>query len=316
MGGKAFTHGPNPLNTPRMPTAIYLPLRTTYLKILSTFYRNVASPIDAPEKETYGDIDILASNPINAVVDIETLRQPLNAKAVFCAGGSKFSFAVPYPDTTDRYIQVDLHICAEEHFQWELFIASHGDLWNIISTSLRVIGLSSNDIGLFLRIEEIEKVYRKKCRLFLTADPTAVLELLRLDVDRFWRPFETKNELCRYIIGMRFFKHEEYTMEIMGSKDRRRLESRPLYKYFVEWLEGDADVEKPNEGETFTRASVLSEVLERYNKQGEYDGMLQAFYRELAELQAKQLAKAMKKADGRAEFAYAEAWMDISSNKE
>jgi len=152
--------------------------------------------------------------------------------------------------------------------------------------------------------------------LFLTADPTSVLDFLGLDVQRFWTPFKTKDELCTYVTGMRFFKREEYTMEIMGSKDRKRLESRPLYKYFVEWLQGDADVEERNGGETLTRASVLSEVLERYNKRGEYDGMLEAFYRELAELKAKQLAKAMKKANGRAEFAYADAWMDMSSGKE
>lgn len=63
MGGKAFASGPDALLTPRMPQPIYRSLLNQHLALLANLFDHVASPIEAPEKDSFGDIDIIVSQP-------------------------------------------------------------------------------------------------------------------------------------------------------------------------------------------------------------------------------------------------------------
>ncbi|RYO82453.1 hypothetical protein DL766_007952 [Monosporascus sp. MC13-8B] len=58
MGGLAFASGPEPLYTPRMPPEIYQLVRDHCHSILQQLFICVATPIEGPGKEDYGDIDI------------------------------------------------------------------------------------------------------------------------------------------------------------------------------------------------------------------------------------------------------------------
>ncbi|KAI9750826.1 MAG: hypothetical protein M4579_006288 [Chaenotheca gracillima] len=69
MGGQAFKqpgqNGEPGLYTPRMSPEAYYRLREKAIRILADgFYENVVAPIDAPEKETFGDIDLLVQGPL------------------------------------------------------------------------------------------------------------------------------------------------------------------------------------------------------------------------------------------------------------
>lgn len=132
MGGRAFSGSTNsPLLTPRMPPDIYFRLRDHYLQLLSSLYTQIATPIEAPEKTSYGDIDILVSQPksIPTSASAEDLATVLGAERTFVNSGSPLtSFAVPYPDLPNNYVQLDLHICPPETFHWQRFHQSHGDL--------------------------------------------------------------------------------------------------------------------------------------------------------------------------------------------
>jgi hypothetical protein len=80
MGGQAFlTHSP-PLSTPRMPPDIYnLVLEGTH-SLLSKHYTHVSSPIEAPGKATYGDIDIVVFGPLSPSYDPSIVpRQTVNS---------------------------------------------------------------------------------------------------------------------------------------------------------------------------------------------------------------------------------------------
>lgn len=38
----------------------------------------------------------------------------------------------------EKYIQLDVHVCdSEKIMQWELFHTAHGDLWNILGSTVR-----------------------------------------------------------------------------------------------------------------------------------------------------------------------------------
>ncbi|KZL71762.1 hypothetical protein CI238_02446 [Colletotrichum incanum] len=61
MGGSAFASGEHPLNTPRMPPNVYEHVKAKCTAALRELYICVASPIEGPEKEDFGDIDILVT---------------------------------------------------------------------------------------------------------------------------------------------------------------------------------------------------------------------------------------------------------------
>ncbi|GJC88948.1 hypothetical protein ColLi_11786 [Colletotrichum liriopes] len=61
MGGSAFASGEHALNTPRMPAKVYEHAKAKCTVALRELYVCVASPIEGPEKEDFGDIDILVT---------------------------------------------------------------------------------------------------------------------------------------------------------------------------------------------------------------------------------------------------------------
>ena len=322
MGGKAFTHLEPPLSTPRLPPHVYWPLREALVTLVAKYYKHASSPLEAPEKDSYGDIDILTSEPLG---DLETLPddlgKALHAKATINAPGrGSRSYAVPYPGSDSEFVQVDVHVCHSATYTWELFTHSHGDLWNLLGTSIRPFGLTANDVGLHLRIAEIEELNRKKSLLFLTADPSSVLQFLGLSVDRYWQPFETSEQMFCYATGMRFFRRDTYIRETLKANDRKRMTQRPMYRKFVdEWLPAQPDVGKAEEWSPVLRKGVLEEALDVYKKGKEYEERLEAWKVERRELIDRQIGNEARRAMGRdaretkQEFDFCDtAWLGIS----
>jgi len=146
MGGKVFSAT---LSTPRMPPDIYDLVFATTHSILQKHFSRVESPIEAPGKDSYGDIDILVFGPLQSSLDsratpvlevTENLAKLLGAtKWVKNSAGT--NFAIPWPSLPEkddeRYIQLDIHVCkAEKELQWEMFHTAHGDLWNILGSTV------------------------------------------------------------------------------------------------------------------------------------------------------------------------------------
>ena len=283
------------------------------MALLSTFYAQVASPIDAPEKKSYGDIDVLVSDPISNDTSPATLSIALNANASVKSGGSR-SYAIPYPESAFDFVQLDIAVCAPHKFAWELFTHSHGDLWNLLGTSIRPFGLTANDVGLHLRIREIEDEDRKKSLLLLTSDPASVLEFLGLDRERYWRPFETVDELYRYATGMRLFRRDTYIREILKANDRKRMIQRPLYRDFVdEWLPKRPQLGIGVDWSPTLRLNVLEEALDVYGKRNEYHEKLETWRKTMSELQIKKEASDLRRAGIKEEIEYADAWICTST---
>ncbi|MCJ1407488.1 hypothetical protein MMC19_001559 [Ptychographa xylographoides] len=315
MGGKAFSHPPYSLSTPRIPTALYTFLRDYYTSLIRAYYAQVVCPIEAPDKASHGDIDVLVSSPYPQTTN-SSLAIALRSSAVFKTSGSpSTSFAVPYPDLPDVYIQLDIHVCSPTTFAWEVFTASHGDLWNIIGTSLRHFGLTANNIGFYVRIAEIEVFDRKRSSLLLTGNPDNVLDFLGLDGQKYGSSFASAEELYTYAVGMRFFKREKYVKEKLKANDRKRMGQRVMYRQFVEeWLPERPGVGVGDGRDQETRESVLEEVLNRYGKRGEYEEMISVWRAERGDLAIKQEARKRKLALAKAEMEYADAWIGTSQN--
>jgi hypothetical protein len=311
MGGQAFaSHFP----TPRMSIAIYKTVLKQTQSILRNYYTNVSSAIEGPGKTTYGDVDILVAGPLAKAFSpgipiAEKLKQALHAKAwIQDKGNPTINFAVPWPRDEasserkervdeesaeeNKYIQVDVHICNDTRdFEWELFHAAHGDLWNILGTTIRPYGLTVNNHGLYIRIPEIELVERKKSMVFLTDEPLRVLEFLGLDAEKWWKQFESREEMYEYATTCRMLwvpEVEEEDASVGDAKgqegiedgekqkkklkhnDRRRLAQRPIFRAWFEEFIPRCRKEGRFEVARTTREQIRDDAFEKFGIKEEY----------------------------------------------
>jgi len=95
MGGAAFASGIEPLKTPRMPFQIYQQLRQYCMQVIRKHYGVVDSLTDAPEKNSFGDIDFLVQEPLSPEANI-LIADDLQAKRTLVNGPS-ISLAIPWP---------------------------------------------------------------------------------------------------------------------------------------------------------------------------------------------------------------------------
>ena len=315
MGGKAFKLGPNPLETPRMPPDVYYRLRNHYLSILSTLYLQVETPIEAPSKDSFGDIDILVSQPQSPLTSTpEALGQALASERTFTTSGSpSTSFAVPYPNFPGNHVQLDVHVCPPSTFRWAVFHQSHGDLWNLLGTTIRPFGLTANDTGLHLRIAEIEELNRKRSMIWLTSEPEAILNLLNLDAETYRVPFESVETLYEYVVSCRFFRGETYVRGDLKANDRKRLAQRELYRRFVDvWLPKNETWVRTRIGRepTLMREDVTEIVLKTFDKREEWQKVTELWRREQRALQIKSEGRQNRKAEALEAENYANAWIE------
>jgi hypothetical protein len=224
-----------------MPRNIYTQVLQTSHAILKEHYRLVDSPIEAPGKETFGDVDIVVldpkpDSPLNGI----TLRPQLATQLstylgakhfILEKGNPTFNFAIPWPTEENhdedllsleeqKYVQLDVKVCeSEKMFEWELFHAAHGDLWNILGSTIRRFGLTVNNLGMHIRIPEMESFDRKKSMVFLTDESRRILEFLGLDAEKWWKEFGSREEMFEYAAGCRMFWVED-VREVDDSEGR------------------------------------------------------------------------------------------------
>lgn len=258
MGGAAFASGEHPLCTPRMPPDVYNPVRRRCMAALRGVFWCVASPIDGPGKQDHGDVDVLVAWPRQGAAPgadgiVGAVADALGAARTVAKGGSTSHFAIPWPAAAshgqpspsagppwprpDRYIQVDVRICASvAELQWMLFRHAHGDLWNVLGSVVRPYGLTIDECALWLRIPEIEGVHRARAKVFLTSEPSEVLSFVGLGAggDEWERPFEELDAMFEYAAQCRMMCVGGDAAEASRARDRRRLKARPAFRRWME----------------------------------------------------------------------------------
>ncbi|KAL8738865.1 MAG: hypothetical protein Q9181_000392 [Wetmoreana brouardii] len=293
-----------------MPPALYFSLRNHLLAQVADFFVNVASPSEAPEKTSFGDIDLIVAEPKMTPFSIETLAEVFNAERTIASKPSCY-LAIPYPGLEESFVQVDVHICEAENFAWEVFHQSHGDLWNLLGSSIRPFGLTANDTGLHLRIPEIERLDRKRSMVFLTADPDSVLDFLHLNKARLSQSFGTVTAMFEFACTNRLFRSEAYVKSDLKANDRKRMAQRDLYRRFVDDFVPNTPtkVDEEDSMKMSTREEVFEEALERFGKRFDYESRVREWRKEREQLARKQEARQWRKEEAAADEAYANAWI-------
>jgi hypothetical protein len=279
MGGKTFAD----VQVPRMLPAVYRQLSKEFQSKLETAFHRVTIPRDAPDKADYGDIDYLVEGvkaPVSSSDDVWSEVKKLLGADRHHRNGCSHSFAVPHPEIIGAFVQVDVELCpgndtpdGAELFDWTRFMKSDSDLLQIIGISHRSLGILSNDKGLHIRVEEIEPYNKKKSHLFLTRSPDKAMEFLGLDTAKYWAGFSDETDLFDWATSGRFFSSTIFEKRVETSNDRSRKAKRPMYSRFVEeYMPAHTD---KNGSVTWTRQQVLQEAIEVFDKQAEYNIMME-----------------------------------------
>ncbi|CAG9977608.1 unnamed protein product [Clonostachys byssicola] len=327
MGGNAFASGPEPLPTPRMPKGVYLLVKERCYSILREMYDVVDSPIEGPAKEDFGDLDILLFGPKPGLpqdnaAGIKQVAQALNAARVIYIRDSSSNLAIPWPSDVDYpptaeesaegeeqsesqapavapHIQVDVRICDDlKKLQWQLFKHAHGDIWNILGSTIRPFGLTADEGALWLRVPEIENLNRKRAKIFLTSDPEEVMDFIGLPKSLYWDgPFGSLDELYEYAAQCRMFSAPPYVegsdtsgtsnegnassedppKRKLKANDRRRMNYRPIFRKWVEEFVPECSKQGRFRELSLTREQVTHQAMDKFGVEEEFEQRRQEF---------------------------------------
>jgi hypothetical protein len=235
MGGNAFPD----LNTPRMPPGTYYKLKHRILTLLKFHFKYVHTPIEACNKQDYGDLDFIVCEALTKPeppTDVKPSKKHTpqfkteSVAAMVSATYSKrvgsydsWNFAITWPESdlfpdfeadeehssntnrARRFVQVDVTVMNNlEDLKWMGWMHAHGDLNMIITLMVRRKSLRISEKGFFASIREIEKISPNLAEVFITKDPDQVMRFLGLDVSRFNQPFKTWDDLMDYAASCRF----------------------------------------------------------------------------------------------------------------
>lgn len=121
MGGKAFSSGLRALFTPRLAREVYEHAQQQCFAALKPLFPLVKSPVEAPEKTTFGDIDVLAclegssftadeiGDPKKAAV-WEAVAKELRPARTFQESTLVKNFALPWPALTGEMMARQLAV--------------------------------------------------------------------------------------------------------------------------------------------------------------------------------------------------------------
>ncbi|KAL1632573.1 hypothetical protein SLS56_003472 [Neofusicoccum ribis] len=279
MGGHAFAS--DGLETPRIPTQLYDRLKKEYAAALAPFYNETAYAEEIPGKPDHGDIDILVQGPHETTTP-ERVASALSAKA-FKNNGAVTNYAVPHPVTPDIYVQLDVQKIPPGLLPWQRFLASYGDLSQILGVVHRPLGLTSTDRGLHVRIPAIEPTNKKASMIHLSHDPSAVLNFLGLNPVP--AAITSEADVFAWVATGRFFdryavvpRDGQQRSENENHNDRARRAKRGMYRRFVDdWVPAH-----PAAGAecAWSREGVLEEALDAFGQRSVYEERL-AQHREL-----------------------------------
>lgn len=162
-----------------------------------------------------------------------------------------------------------------------------------MGTTVRPYGLTITDVGLYVRIPEIEKQNRNKARILLTREPAEALEFLGLDYDAWKQPFASMDEAYEYAATSRFFwvqpdaasseaneegglrdVETELKKKELRSNDRQRMIKRPMFRRFIDEFIPQCRREGRFAEQRIDREQTLIEAFERFNIRQEYEERL------------------------------------------
>lgn len=224
MGGNALAKFG--VETVRLPAKEYFQLCVEILGVLWFAEHRQSFVIDAYKtKESFGDVDILYTG---SVLTKERLLEIFpDTKAVY-KNGTVISFEY-------KNFQVDLIWSSYDTLFYAKGYYSYNDICgNLVGCIAHKFGLKHGHDGLYLPIRDGDNMFAS---ILLTVDIEKTYRMLGLDVERFRKGFETREEGFDWVSKSPYYDPEIYKLENRNTIARVRDKKRITYNAFLRWGE-------------------------------------------------------------------------------
>ncbi|KAF2178712.1 hypothetical protein K469DRAFT_598713 [Zopfia rhizophila CBS 207.26] len=290
MGGHAFHY----LYTPRISSELYLKTRSLAYARLRTLFRHVLVATELPSKTDHGDVDFFVAGPISPYPSglpdfsgmVRRIKSAFNTQHGFRGklNPDVMYFAIPAPGREDEFhIQIDVKLCEkEEYFAWEVFQLHYASVMKMVGSMIKPLGLTLDLEGLYIRVEEMEKVKFGGSMVFLTREPKEVLMLVGLD-ERMLNAEFKEDIVFEWITSSWLFNPQHFAERLEDNKFHKRLyEHSPHWVHFImEWLPAKfPGYRLPQHSSSFAIANTLGDDGDQYVDQKVWIAKMRPILRE------------------------------------
>jgi len=217
MGGGSLKN----TNCIRLNKELYENIKLNIINKLS-IYNNFEAIIEAPEKETFGDLDLIYIEKEG--VDIKEIVNNLFSPNEVFGNDNLYSFSYKINDSD--YFQIDL--IKVSNINLAQFYYGYGGLGEIIGITLRNNNLVFGYDGIWVN-------YVNK-KLILLTDPEKICNFINLDYNKWKEGFKTKIDFYNWIIKCKYFNKDDFDINTFNSIYLGKYKKRPYFKSFVDFV--------------------------------------------------------------------------------
>ena len=268
MGGLALKH----LGVVRKSKDAYFKIAEKILPLLKTIAPSATLVPACADKESFGDMDVLASLSPGAKPPADAIRRLFQPRDIVHNGGV-YSF-------DHENFQIDLILVPPEKFDCALAYFSYNDLGNLIGRTAKNLGLKHGHTGLRLPIhapgQKIQADTPPRAEITLSTNPEEILAFLDYDFHRFKQGFKTLDEIFAFATTSKFFNPERFKDQNQNYENRRRNRQRPGFQKFAEHLKASGFLDQPPE---YIPPPDPREIARHFGKTTDYDKKIEGIKR-------------------------------------
>lgn len=215
---------------------------------------------DIPEKNDFGDIDVLYQKKIACNISdvLNTIFNPIEIHT----NSNVVSFAYK---KHDKYYQIDM--IEADNIDCFKFYLSYGDVGNILGKMLKYYEIHLGSQGLFVK----PVIGGSAKQIILSKDPREICKFLGVSFDE-WLNFKSLNEIFDWIIPIKYFNKFIF-FENLKYNDKVKSD-RFMYQTFLEYIKNMDNVsciEKRDMSQELIRDFNKTEILQKHINEHELD---------------------------------------------
>ena len=215
--------GGNALNGKRFTKKELVQYRRELRPLLEDYFGNIFFTNALGEKEDFGDLDIVVTNPIRS-----TWKEELWSRVP----GEKHSNSNCHSFLYDG-IQVDLILVPNKEFYWAQYYYSNNDLGNLIGRIARNLGFTFGNDGFHYTYSIMDGNFTK--RITITHDVWKALDFM--GYRNMYPLYDTWKDMFEWVASSPLFHPGYYHFCNRNHEGRHRDKKRPNYLRFLEWLD-------------------------------------------------------------------------------
>lgn len=254
MGGHALKN----ISQERLPRDKYLELEKDIINKIKELLPTYYVPRYFPNKETFGDLDILYHSNITKQDLLQEIIKLLDSKEYITEGQT---ISCEYNNFQIDFIKVE-----EEYYEFNKCFLDFSGFGQILSRMFKGHELKYRHNGLYLKVYENHNPTKCLDEIYLTDDVNKMFNFLGLDFNKFQEGFEREEELYYYLVNCNYFAYGIY-LENQNHIIKKRIEKRPIYEGFINFITNKQKEENLKETNKLKESKELDiEIVENYEE--------------------------------------------------